>query len=1430
MPNLHIGVTMCRMTRLVKYLAVMAVCAAAIGGGLHAAPTVFINEIHYDNTGTDSGELIEIAGPAGTDLAGYSVVLYNGANGATYDTDALSGAIPDQNNGFGAVSLSYASNGIQNGSPDGVALVQGSTVIQFLSYEGVFTATNGPAVGMVSTDIGVVQNGSDAVGLSLQLVGTGTTYSDFTWSTPSARSPGTVNTGQTFSGVAGATMSIDDVSVAEGDGGTVDATFTVTVTGSHSGITFDIATADDTATAADADYVAQSQSGVTLVPGATTYTFTVAVMGDATFEAAEQFQVVLSNVVGAGLADSTGVGTITNDDDPPVVSSDVVISQVYGGGGNSGAPLSHDFIELFNRGASPVNLTGWSVQYTSSTGSGSWQVTPLSGGIAPGGYYLVRQAAGATASGPLPAHDASGTIAMAAGAGKVALQTTVAPIAGVCPASGTADLVGYGPAASCFEGAGPTSATSNTTAALRKRGGCFESNTNSVDFSIGAPTPRNSAAPARSCTFTSATIHAIQGSGASTPYFGLDVTTSGIVTASKSNGFFLQTPDEGDVDASTSQGLFIFTGAAPTVTVGDMVVVQGTAGEFFTLTQLESSLPGDVVVQTSGNALPAPVTVTTAMLDPAGAPNQLERFEGMRLAAASLVSVAPTDDFGEIATVLPGVARPMREPGIPLTDPVPVDPITGVIDCCIPRFDGNPERLVIDTDGLLGSTRTFVTSNVTLTGVVGPLDFAFGAYKVLPEAGYAASANGAGVAVPVPDAGEFTVAGFNIENFAGNETRRKKAALAIRHLMRLPDVIGHIEILDEATLQGLADQVNSDAVAAGESNPGYEARLIRGFLADGVTPSTQNVGFLVKTSRVRIDSVAAEPAGTFTPPGGGSSLLHDRPPLVLHATVDPLGLNPRPVIVVVNHLRSFIDVDVLGAEGDRVRAKRTAQAESVAQLLQQLQTTYPGTAVISVGDYNAYEFNDGYTDPMSVMTGEPTSGDQIVVPMSPDYVTPNYVNLTDTLPAAQRYSFIFEGTPQALDHVLVNTVAAGYLQRYAVARGNADFPAGPEFAGDATRPEGASDHDMPVAYFRFPPPTADLAVTITADDVSPDAGATVTYTVTVTNNGAFAAQNVVLASNGTTTTFASLAAGTSETVVFTAAVGCGAAQGSIVNTTTSVTSDTPDPASGNNAAIVSITVSNAAPTITGLSTSVTTLWPANHKWVDVTLAYAVQDACGPVAVSVSVTSNEPVNGPGDGNTTPDWVIVNDHLVRLRAERSGGGQGRVYTITVTATDEAGQSAQASIEVTVPVLGGMHGDGHIDTRQPTRRNEFAFTVNERASGPGSARLRVEIRERRHGRDQIDRFVGRTVTSITFSDAPGTSPGRRPPSGIDTVVFTGTGDWNGVAGHTYEVMASDQGEPGRGRDGCAITIRAPGGAVVASFNGTLSGGNIESRRSRR
>ncbi|MBP2831129.1 T9SS type A sorting domain-containing protein [Aquimarina sp. U1-2] len=163
--------------------------------------SVFINEIHYDNVGADVDEAIEIVGPAGTDLTNWSIVLYNGSNQTAYNTVSISGILPDQQNGFGTIAI-FPAGSIQNGAPDGIALVDNTnTVIQFLSYEGVFTAANGPAAGQTSTDIGVSESSSTPAGNSLQLSGTGSLASDFTWQVASSNTYGAINTNQTFGAI-----------------------------------------------------------------------------------------------------------------------------------------------------------------------------------------------------------------------------------------------------------------------------------------------------------------------------------------------------------------------------------------------------------------------------------------------------------------------------------------------------------------------------------------------------------------------------------------------------------------------------------------------------------------------------------------------------------------------------------------------------------------------------------------------------------------------------------------------------------------------------------------------------------------------------------------------------------------------------------------------------------------------------------------------------------------------------------------------------------------------------------------------------------------------------------------------------------------------------------------------------------------------------
>ena len=180
-------------------------------------------------------------------------------------------------------------------------------------------------------------------------------------------------------------------------------------------------------------------------------------------------------------------------------SSSVVISQIYGGGGNSGAVFKNDFVELFNRGTTAVNLTGWSVQYAAATGT-AWSATSLAGTIQPGRYLLVQEGAGTGGTVDLPTPETSGTINLNASAGKVALVTTALPLTGACPVgSSLLDLVGYGSTTACFEGSGPTSTLSSTTAARRNGNGCVDTDTNAGNFSVDVPTPHNSGAPVTLC-------------------------------------------------------------------------------------------------------------------------------------------------------------------------------------------------------------------------------------------------------------------------------------------------------------------------------------------------------------------------------------------------------------------------------------------------------------------------------------------------------------------------------------------------------------------------------------------------------------------------------------------------------------------------------------------------------------------------------------------------------------------------------------------------------------------------------------------------------------------------------------------------------------------------------------------------------------------
>ena len=1354
--------------RRLSVLAFIAAIAASTSPGA-ASPDIVISQIYGGggNAGaTLTNDFIELynRSSVSVDVTGWSV-QYASSAGTSWQTTTLSGTIqpgkyylvqeaigsggttalptPDA---IGTIPMSATAGKValvRTATPLAGACPSGGALADLVGFGGANCSENSPTPALSNT--------TAAFRLQGGATDTDNNLADFAIAAPAPR-----NSGTTTAALAGVGLASPAV-VNAGDSSLLTVTVSPGTSPTSTGIavTANLSSIGGSATQAFSD----AGTGGDVTAGDMVFSFLAS-------PAASSGTFLLPVSIGDAQG-RTATATIALAMAAP--PANVVISQIYGGGGNAGADYRNDFIELRNREAFDVSVAGWSVQYTSASGT-SWASTTLTGIIPAGGYFLVQEAAGAGGTLQLPTPDATGTIAMSAASGKVALVAATSPLTGSCPIAGALDFVGYG-AANCFEGTGSAPTLSNTTAAARLGAGLTDSNDNAADFVTDAPSPKTTlgvpptgigaAAPAsitsgasalltvtvtpgafpsspltgvtldlspigggtqaffddgshgdatagdnvysdlvvvtgapgfkvlsgtigdargRSAAVTirlaiesttTTPISQIQGSGSTSPLVGQFVTTTGTVTALRSTGFYVQTPDGlDDGDPATSDGLFVFTsGGGVKPAVGSAVRVTGVVSEFAPappsppLTELGG---GPVFAVTGvGQPLPVPVTLHAADTSPAGGIEQLERYEGMRV-RADLSVIAPTDGTviesdaigssnGQFYAVIDGLARPVREPGL---DPASATP--SGLPCCVPRFDGNPERLRVDSAAQPGSTLLNVAAGQRILGVTGVLDFAFNSYTILPDPG-AGVVVGAVEATPVPvaSATEFTVASANLERFfdedddpdhddavltpAAVSLRLQKASLTVRHVLRLPDVLGVVEVENLSILQRLAARINADAVAEGDSDPMYVAYLEEGNDIGGI-----DSGFLVKSSRVNVVNV--EQVGkdtTYVPPGQAPGaplpLLNDRPPLVLKAEVHGPVDTPFPITVIVNHLRSLSGID--GTDGERIRAKRRAQAEFLAALIQSHQSS---ERVISIGDYNAFPFNDGFVDVVGTVKGTPTPADQVAL-ASADLVDPDLKNLGDGLGAAQQYSFVFDGNAQALDHILVNSLALKRVTRTGYARSNADFPE--SLRGDATRPERLSDHDAAIAYFAFP---AAPIVTLVGDSPM-DVEAYTSFT----DPGATAHDD-----EGPLPVVVSGSVDVNTPGDYT--LSYSATNGYLTTTITRLVRvrDTKGPG------------------ISNFRVTPEVLTSRNHKLVDVLALYQAGDASGTATCGLSVESNEPANGNGDGNTAVDWLVVDATHLRLRAERSGTGTGRVYTVTLTCQDAAANVSQASTQVVVP----------------------------------------------------------------------------------------------------------------------------------------------------
>ncbi len=636
----------------------------------------------------------------------------------------------------------------------------------------------------------------------------------------------------------------------------------------------------------------------------------------------------------------------------------VVISQVYGGGGNTGATFRNDFIEIFNRGPQPQSLEGWTIEYAGATAT-AFQSTPLTGTLQPGQYYLIQQSAGAGGTVNLPAPDSTGSAMMSATAGKVVLRNA---------ANAAVDRVGYGLTANEFEGS-PTRDLSNSTAALRARNGCQDTDDNSNDFAIAAPAPRNRSTATVNCAAPQETlrltISEIQGPGPESPFTGRRVVTSGIVTYRRTNGFYLQMPQS---DPNASSGILVFTQSLPPAVAqpGASLEVEADVVEFRPAADPQSAPLTELInptltLRAQNQPLPAPVQLT--------ADRDFERYEGM-LVRSRLNIVAPTN--GTIAWGTIDAPRPFRR-----TDESPWPNLLRII------------------------TTAPLAVGLTLDTVTGPLDFGSRTYTIYadPLVGLI-SGQPANPPAPTKTDYEFTIATLNVQRLFDEAALPARLLLLRNYVwsqLGLPDVLVVQEVQSLSVLERAADAIGMDYLA---------------FTAPSNDPSGITTGFLVRASRVMVDSVAQLGKDDQFEPG---QLTHDRPPILLRARVG----NQSFALLGV-HMRSRINL-----EDPRVAAKRLAQFRSVREELAKLPNNIP---VLAAGDWNSFAEEVSF---------------------------PGFTNLTTRLPTAENYSYVFDGQTQTLDHIVLNNPSLPLLSRMHFGRGNAD-------TASALR---LTDHDGVVAYF-----------------------------------------------------------------------------------------------------------------------------------------------------------------------------------------------------------------------------------------------------------------------------------------------------------------------------------------------------------------------------
>ncbi|MCB1491794.1 MAG: endonuclease/exonuclease/phosphatase family protein, partial [Rhodobiaceae bacterium] len=563
-------------------------------------------------------------------------------------------------------------------------------------------------------------------------------------------------------------------------------------------------------------------------------------------------------------------------------------------------------------------------------------------------------------------------------------------------------------------------------------------------------------------------IYEIQGADHRSPYEGSAVRTTGIVTAVASNGFYMQDA-VGDGSDVTSDGIFVYSGSAPGVAVGDEVEVEGGVSEYQggtgTLTVTEIVGPS-VTVMSSGNALPSAVLLGVDRIQPDSVIDDdgltsfdpatdsidfLESLEGMLVEVNDPLVISGTNRFGEVGLA----ANRGGEAG------------SGILNATVSAGDFNPEILL--TDDNLVSAPAAVTGDGFASNPVGVMDYTFGYYKLELTSTPTVISGGRTpeVTALAGDSTHVTVATFNVLNLdpsdgdpGGAPDQLDSIAGVIVTNLGAPDILALEEIQDNSgpTDDGvtsasdtLTELIDAIALAGGPTYAFAEIPPVDN--ADGGQPGANiREAFLYNTARVSLDAGSLYRIETDAFDAGGDGTLAEaayegtRKPLVGTFTFLPTG---DEVTVIGNHLKSKSQDDGLYGENqppvEVTLAQRVDQATAVHDEVSDILALDPTANIVVLGDLNDFQFSD-----------------TLAALANADGGTAELTSLTDLLLAGEdQYSFIFNGNSQQLDHILVSDNIVANAPAVDIVHSNLDF------GFPANYP---SDHDPIVAMIDLSDP------------------------------------------------------------------------------------------------------------------------------------------------------------------------------------------------------------------------------------------------------------------------------------------------------------------------------------------------------------------------